>query len=50
MLKPAGMHLSTTDMLIAATARSTGNELVVANSDFRTAPLEDVMAVTNLRE
>ncbi|QSG06002.1 PIN domain-containing protein [Halapricum desulfuricans] len=45
-----GNRLSTTDMLIAATARSTGDELVVADADFRTAPLEDVMAVTNRRE
>ena len=31
-----------------ATARSTGDEYVVADSDFETEPLEDVMTVTNL--
>lgn len=45
-----GNRLSTTDILIAATARSTGAELVVADSDFQTGPLEDVMTVTNLRD
>jgi predicted nucleic acid-binding protein len=34
--------------MIAATARSTGNEYVVADSDFETAPLEDVVEVRNL--
>jgi len=45
-----GERLATTDLLIAATARSTGDELVVADSDFQTEALEDVMQVTNLRE
>lgn len=45
-----GTRLSTTDILIAATARSTGDELVVADADFQTGPLEDVMTVTNLRK
>jgi predicted nucleic acid-binding protein len=44
-----GERLATTDILIAATARSTGDELVVADGDFETAALEDVMRVTNLR-
>jgi len=44
-----GDRLATTDMLIAATARSTGDELVVADSDFQTDVLQDVMQVTNLR-
>jgi len=37
------------DLLIAATARSTGDELVVSDRDFETRLLEDVMTVTNLR-
>jgi len=45
-----GDRLATTDMLIAATARSTGDELVVADSDFQTGVLQDVMDVTNLRK
>jgi predicted nucleic acid-binding protein len=44
-----GDRLATTDMLIAATARSTGDELVVADTDFQTEVLQDVMDVTNLR-
>jgi len=43
-----GTRLSTVDVLIAATARSTGDELVVADSDFETEALTDVMTVTNL--
>ncbi len=34
--------------MIAATARLTGDEYVVADSDFEIQPLEDVMEVTNL--
>lgn len=44
-----GDRLATTDMLIAATARSTGDELVVADRDFETEILQTVMEVTNLR-
>jgi predicted nucleic acid-binding protein len=44
-----GERLATADLLIAATARSTGDELVVADGDFETEALEDVMQVTNLR-
>jgi len=44
----SGERLATTDMLIAATARSTGDEFVVADGDFETAALEDLMQVTNL--
>lgn len=44
-----GTRLSTVDVLVAATARSTGDELVVADGDFETEPLQDVMTVTNLR-
>lgn len=43
-----GSELSPRDAMIAATARSTGDEYVVADSDFETEPLEDVMNVTNL--
>lgn len=44
-----GKRLATADMLIAATARSTGDELVVADADFQTDVLQDHMTVTNLR-
>ncbi|QCW02891.1 PIN domain-containing protein [Natrinema pallidum] len=43
-----GSELSHRDAMIAATARSTGDEYVVADSDFEIRPLEDVMDVTNL--
>jgi predicted nucleic acid-binding protein len=42
-------RMATRDLLIAATARSTGAELVVADSDFETQYLTDLMEVTNLR-
>lgn len=45
-----GNRLATADMLIAATARSTGDELVVADRDFETEVLQTVMEVTNLRD
>jgi hypothetical protein len=38
------------DVMIAATARSTGDELVVADSDFETARLQGLLSVTNLAE
>lgn len=44
-----GDALAARDMMIAATARSTGDELLVADSDFETAVLEDVLSVRNLR-
>lgn len=44
-----GSELSHRDAMIAATARSTGDEYVVADSDFETESLEDVMEVTNLQ-
>lgn len=43
-----GTELSPRDAMIAATARSTGDEYVVADSDFEIQPLEERMAVTNL--
>jgi len=45
-----GERMAARDLLIAATARSTGDELVVADRDFETRLLTDVMTVTNLRE
>lgn len=45
-----GVRLSTPDALIAATARLTGDELVVADGDFETDVLESYLTVTNLRE
>jgi hypothetical protein len=45
-----GERMATRDLLIAATARSTGAELVVADSDFETETLENVLDVTNLRD
>jgi len=49
-LRANGEEMSVRDLLIAATARSTGAELVVADSDFQTDVLADYMTVTNLRE
>jgi predicted nucleic acid-binding protein len=43
-----GSELSHRDAMIAATARSTGDEYVVADSDFDIGPLRERMAVTNL--
>jgi predicted nucleic acid-binding protein len=43
-----GRELSHRDAMIAATAHSTGDEYVVADGDFETDPLKDVMEVTNL--
>jgi len=44
-----GSELSQRDAMIAATARSTGDEYVVADSDFETKPVESVLEVTNLQ-
>lgn len=44
-----GERMAARDLLIAATARSTGDELIVADSDFETRLLTDFMDVTNLR-
>lgn len=49
-LRANGEEMSVRDLLIAATARSTGAELVVADSDFQTDALADSVTVTNLRE
>ncbi|MDS0477079.1 PIN domain-containing protein [Natrinema sp. 1APR25-10V2] len=45
-----GERMAARDLMIAAAARSTGDHLVVADSDFRTDVLESKMRVTNLRE
>lgn len=45
-----GERMAARDLLIAATARSTGDELIVADEDFETQLLSDLMDVTNLRE
>jgi predicted nucleic acid-binding protein len=44
----AGERMATRDLLIAATAKSTSNELVVADSDFQTDILQSYLTVTNL--
>ena len=44
-----GERMAARDLLIAATARSTGDELITADGDFETQLLTDVMDVTNLR-
>lgn len=49
-LKQTGDLLSPRDVLVAATARSTGDELVVADSDFETTGLQELLTVTTLPE
>lgn len=44
-----GERMAARDLLIAATARSSGDELVVADDDFETGLLTEMMDVTNLR-
>ena len=44
-----GERMAARDLLIAATARSTGDELIVSDSDFETGFLTEMMDVTNLR-
>jgi len=44
-----GERMAARDLLIAATARSTGDELIVADSDFETQLLTELIDVTNLR-
>jgi predicted nucleic acid-binding protein len=44
-----GERMAARDLLIAATAQSTGDELIVADGDFETRLLTDLMDVTNLR-
>ncbi|MFW6321309.1 MAG: PIN domain-containing protein [Halohasta sp.] len=44
-----GRRMAVRDLMIAATARSTGDHLVVADADFQTRVLESKLPVTNLR-
>lgn len=44
-----GERLAARDLLIASSARSTGDELVVSGSDFETDLLTELIDVTNLR-
>lgn len=44
-----GEPLAPRDMMVAASARSTGNELVVSDADFETDVLAAYMTITNLR-
>ena len=48
-LHEEGGPLAPRDMMIAATARTTGDELVVADDDFQTGVLQNVMDVRNLQ-
>ncbi|MCG1004480.1 MULTISPECIES: PIN domain-containing protein [Halobacterium] len=43
-----GQRMAARDLLIAATAKSTGDELVVADGDFETTVLQSHLDVTNL--
>lgn len=49
-LGESGETVSARDLMIAATARSTGDELVVTDADFQTTVLEELITITNLRE
>jgi len=44
-----GEEMAARDLLVAATARSTGSELIVADGDFETQFLAELSDVTNLR-
>jgi predicted nucleic acid-binding protein len=44
-----GNRLAGRDLMVAATARSTGDEFVVTDDDFQTDVLEGYLAVTNPR-
>ncbi|WP_255193179.1 PIN domain-containing protein [Natronobeatus ordinarius] len=45
-----GTRMAVRDLMIAATARSTGDHLVVADADFQTDALESKLRVTNCRD
>lgn len=49
-LLDVGERMAVRDLLIAATACSTGDHLVVTDSDFQTSVLESRISVTNLRD
>lgn len=44
-----GERMPARDLLIAATARSTGDAFIVADGDFESGRLSELMDVTNLR-
>jgi hypothetical protein len=44
-----GERMAARDLLIAAAARSTGDELIVSDSDFEIGLLTEMVDVTNLR-
>jgi hypothetical protein len=44
-----GERMAARDLLIAATARSTGDELVVSDADFEPGLLTELVDITNLR-
>lgn len=48
-LMDGGDRMAARDLLIAATARSTGDVFIVADNDFETDCLTEMMDVTNLR-
>ena len=45
-----GERMAFRDLAIATTARSTGDHLVVADTDFQTDAIESTLRVTNLRD
>jgi len=49
-LMDGGERMAARDLLVAATARSTGDELIVSDGDFETGLLTEMMDVTNLRQ
>ncbi|PSQ37291.1 VapC toxin family PIN domain ribonuclease [Halobacteriales archaeon SW_12_69_24] len=49
-LQAEGETLAARDVMVAATARSTGDMLAVADSDFQTEPLKGLIDVVNLRD
>jgi predicted nucleic acid-binding protein len=49
-LRRDGEEMSVRDLLVAATARSTGAEIVVADDNFETEHLDDLMTVTDFSE
>jgi hypothetical protein len=47
-LMSAGERMSPQDLIVAATARSTGDELVVTDDDFETTVLTELLNLTSL--
>jgi predicted nucleic acid-binding protein len=48
-LEAAGARLNQRDLMIAATAVEVGDEFLVTDDGFQTAPIESQLSVTNLR-